>query len=156
MVCLKSQLSFFFSVSVPLSKLLYCSTPFGLYRDGTELRGVYYSKPEVAHAACSSLGNKCDYPILLGEKSLAHASYSRRELDAQVTIHYMEVRNKPCFPRTLLMHPQDSEATLRMYLIKVPSKYHTYIFPIDVGSSPHRSQMALSSYVTNSAIPLSK
>ncbi|KAF8073531.1 IgA peptidase M64-domain-containing protein [Lyophyllum atratum] len=41
-------------------------TPFGLYRDGTELRGVYYSKPEVAEAACSSLGEQCDYPILLG------------------------------------------------------------------------------------------
>ena len=42
------------------------STPFGLYRDGTELRGVYYSKPEVAKAACDSLGNQCNYPILLG------------------------------------------------------------------------------------------
>ncbi|KAJ7134230.1 IgA peptidase M64-domain-containing protein [Mycena epipterygia] len=41
-------------------------TPFGLYRDGTELRGVYYAKPKVAGAACSSLGDQCDYPILLG------------------------------------------------------------------------------------------
>lgn len=41
-------------------------TPFGLYRDGTELRGIYYDKPEVAEAACSSLGEQCDYPILLG------------------------------------------------------------------------------------------
>ncbi|KAG6879333.1 hypothetical protein C0992_003467 [Termitomyces sp. T32_za158] len=41
-------------------------TPFGLYRDGTELRGVYYSKPEVARAACDSLKDQCDYPILLG------------------------------------------------------------------------------------------
>ncbi|RDB19088.1 hypothetical protein Hypma_014325 [Hypsizygus marmoreus] len=41
-------------------------TPFGLFRDGTELRAVYYSKPEVAEAACSSLGEQCDYPILLG------------------------------------------------------------------------------------------
>ncbi|KAH8114551.1 IgA peptidase M64-domain-containing protein [Phellopilus nigrolimitatus] len=41
-------------------------TPFGLYRDGTELRAVYYAKPEVAHAACLSMGDKCDYPILLG------------------------------------------------------------------------------------------
>lgn len=39
---------------------------FGLYRDGTELRGVYYSKPEVARAACLSLGTQCDYPILMG------------------------------------------------------------------------------------------
>ena len=51
----------------PYTKLFYhFSTPFGLYRDGTELRGVYYSKPEVAKAACDSLGNKCNYPILLG------------------------------------------------------------------------------------------
>ncbi|KAJ7644444.1 IgA peptidase M64-domain-containing protein [Roridomyces roridus] len=45
-------------------------TPFGLYRDGTELRGVYYAKPEVAEAACSSLENQCDYPILLGNDPL--------------------------------------------------------------------------------------
>lgn len=38
---------------------------YGLYRDGTQLRGVYYSKPEVATAACQSLGTQCDYPILL-------------------------------------------------------------------------------------------
>ncbi len=42
-------------------------TPFGLYRDGTELRAVYYDKPEVAHAACDSMGDQCDYPILLGK-----------------------------------------------------------------------------------------
>ena len=42
------------------------STVFGLYRDGTELRGVYYSKPEVAREACDSLGTQCDYPILMG------------------------------------------------------------------------------------------
>ncbi|KAF8627467.1 hypothetical protein AX17_006279 [Amanita inopinata Kibby_2008] len=41
-------------------------TVFGLYRDGTELRAVYYSKPEVAHALCAQLGDQCDYPILLG------------------------------------------------------------------------------------------
>ncbi|OSX57195.1 hypothetical protein POSPLADRAFT_1050237 [Postia placenta MAD-698-R-SB12] len=45
-------------------------TPFGLFRDGTELRGVYYSKPEVARAACLSLGDKCDYPILMGNDPL--------------------------------------------------------------------------------------
>lgn len=42
------------------------STVYGLYRDGTELRGVYYAKPYVAHAACVSMGDTCDYPILLG------------------------------------------------------------------------------------------
>lgn len=42
------------------------STPFELYRDGTELRGVYYGKPEVARAACDALGDRCNYPILLG------------------------------------------------------------------------------------------
>ncbi|OCH90452.1 hypothetical protein OBBRIDRAFT_793331 [Obba rivulosa] len=41
-------------------------TPFGLYRDGTELRGVYYSKPDAARAACFALGDRCDYPILMG------------------------------------------------------------------------------------------
>ncbi|KAL0960943.1 hypothetical protein HGRIS_005948 [Hohenbuehelia grisea] len=45
-------------------------TPFGLYRDGTELRGVYYDKPDAAAAACSSLGVQCDYPILLGNDPL--------------------------------------------------------------------------------------
>ena len=42
-------------------------TPFGLYRDGTELRAVYYERPEVATSACLSLGLQCDYPILLGK-----------------------------------------------------------------------------------------
>lgn len=46
------------------------STPFGLYRDGTELRGLYYAKPEVARAACDSLGSKCDYPVLVGNDQL--------------------------------------------------------------------------------------
>ncbi|CDO72166.1 hypothetical protein BN946_scf184970.g18 [Trametes cinnabarina] len=45
-------------------------TPFGLYRDGTELRAVYYSKPEVARAACFSLGDQCDFPILMGNDPL--------------------------------------------------------------------------------------
>ncbi|KAF9562648.1 hypothetical protein CPC08DRAFT_735102 [Agrocybe pediades] len=45
-------------------------TPFGLYRDGTELRGVYYAHPEVGKAACDSLGDQCDYPILLGNDPL--------------------------------------------------------------------------------------
>ena len=45
------------------------STVYGLYRDGTELRGVYYDKPEVARAACQST-DACDYPILLGNDPL--------------------------------------------------------------------------------------
>lgn len=45
------------------------STVYGLYRDGTELRGVYYDKPDVAHAACDST-DACDYPILLGNDPL--------------------------------------------------------------------------------------
>ncbi|GBE85076.1 hypothetical protein SCP_0702620 [Sparassis crispa] len=45
-------------------------TTFGLYRDGTELRGVYYSKPDVARAACFSMGDRCDYPILMGNDPL--------------------------------------------------------------------------------------
>ena len=37
-----------------------------LYRDGTELRSVWYSKPDVARRACFFLGDQCDYPILMG------------------------------------------------------------------------------------------
>ncbi|KAH9922948.1 IgA peptidase M64-domain-containing protein [Fomitopsis serialis] len=46
------------------------STPFGLYRDGTELRAVYYAKPEIARAACFYFEDKCDYPILMGNDPL--------------------------------------------------------------------------------------
>ncbi|KAI1452323.1 IgA peptidase M64-domain-containing protein [Annulohypoxylon moriforme] len=45
------------------------NTVYGLYRDGTELRGVYYDKPEIARAACQST-DACDYPILLGNDPL--------------------------------------------------------------------------------------
>ncbi|KAG9315682.1 IgA peptidase M64-domain-containing protein [Chiua virens] len=45
-------------------------TPFGLYRDGTELRGVYANNSDVALAACASLGDKCDYAILLANDPL--------------------------------------------------------------------------------------
>ncbi|TFY81167.1 hypothetical protein EWM64_g2845 [Hericium alpestre] len=44
-------------------------TPFGLYRDGTELRGLYYARPEAARNACQTLQDRfgrCDYPILIG------------------------------------------------------------------------------------------
>ncbi|KAI9436759.1 hypothetical protein H4582DRAFT_1816354, partial [Lactarius indigo] len=43
---------------------------FGLYRDGTELRGLYYAKPEVACDPCDSLGNRCDYGVLVGNDPL--------------------------------------------------------------------------------------
>ncbi|KAK7054349.1 hypothetical protein VNI00_003543 [Paramarasmius palmivorus] len=46
-------------------------TPFGLYRDGTELRAVYTAYPEVADAACDSLYDQCDFPILLGMLDLS-------------------------------------------------------------------------------------
>ncbi|KAH0832139.1 IgA peptidase M64-domain-containing protein [Lanmaoa asiatica] len=45
-------------------------TPFGLYRDGTELRGLYANNSDVALAACTSLGDKCNYAILLGWGSI--------------------------------------------------------------------------------------
>ncbi|KZT69611.1 hypothetical protein DAEQUDRAFT_669439 [Daedalea quercina L-15889] len=45
-------------------------TPFGLYRDGTELRAVWYAKPEIARAACFYFEDKCDYPILMGNDPL--------------------------------------------------------------------------------------
>ncbi|KAJ3175666.1 hypothetical protein HDU87_005807 [Geranomyces variabilis] len=42
-------------------------TPFGLYRDGTELRGIYCSKPYAARKACKLTGPAaCDYPSLIG------------------------------------------------------------------------------------------
>ncbi|KAK1227749.1 hypothetical protein PQX77_009220 [Marasmius sp. AFHP31] len=45
-------------------------TPFGLYRDGTELRAVYTAYPEVIKDACDNLYDQCDYPILLGNDPL--------------------------------------------------------------------------------------
>ncbi|TPX35355.1 hypothetical protein SmJEL517_g02201 [Synchytrium microbalum] len=41
-------------------------SPFGLYRDGTELRGIYCSKPGNAREACKLTGqNACDFPSLI-------------------------------------------------------------------------------------------
>ncbi|KAJ3729474.1 IgA peptidase M64-domain-containing protein [Lentinula raphanica] len=45
-------------------------TPYGLYRNGTELRAVYYAYPQVADAACTSMAEQCDFPILLGNDPL--------------------------------------------------------------------------------------
>eukprot|EP01088_Endostelium_zonatum_P002608 TRINITY_DN1324_c0_g3_i1.p1 TRINITY_DN1324_c0_g3~~TRINITY_DN1324_c0_g3_i1.p1 ORF type:complete len:605 (-),score=137.64 TRINITY_DN1324_c0_g3_i1:201-2015(-) len=43
------------------------NTAFGLYRSGTELRGVYVSKPQIARSACAEVGkDACDYPTLIG------------------------------------------------------------------------------------------
>ncbi|OTA96772.1 hypothetical protein M434DRAFT_389786 [Hypoxylon sp. CO27-5] len=58
-----------FSPSAEVLTMHVKSTVYGLYRDGTELRGVYYDKPEVARAACQST-EACDYPILLGNDPL--------------------------------------------------------------------------------------
>ena len=55
--------------TVPIRNTFF-STPFGLYRDGTELRAVYYSKPDAARAACLSMGDQCDFPILMGTLSV--------------------------------------------------------------------------------------
>jgi hypothetical protein len=41
------------------------NTAFGLYRDGTELRGVYTSKASTARSACQATGT-CDFPTLIG------------------------------------------------------------------------------------------
>ena len=42
-------------------------TAFGLYRDGTELRGIYPSKSNFARAVCKLTGNfACDYPAIIG------------------------------------------------------------------------------------------
>jgi hypothetical protein len=46
-------------------------TAFGLYRDGSELRGVYCSKPAAARQACQSTGKfACDFPSLIGNDDL--------------------------------------------------------------------------------------
>ncbi|KAJ3323552.1 hypothetical protein HDV06_001576 [Boothiomyces sp. JEL0866] len=42
-------------------------TAFGLYRDGTELRGIYCSKQQRARQVCKATGKyACDYPTLIG------------------------------------------------------------------------------------------
>lgn len=42
------------------------NTAFGLYRDGTELRGVYCSKTWTARRACKAVGKfACDFPSLI-------------------------------------------------------------------------------------------
>ncbi|KAF1314680.1 hypothetical protein FI667_g16488, partial [Globisporangium splendens] len=43
------------------------NTVFGLYRDGTELRGVYVTNAAKARELCASVGtNACDFPSLIG------------------------------------------------------------------------------------------
>ena len=74
-------------------------TPFGLYRDGTELRAVYYDKPEVATSACLSLGLQCDYPILLGEFLQAVSLVYGLIQDQEMT-HYtaaLEENSRTCY-----------------------------------------------------------
>ncbi|KAF9979592.1 hypothetical protein BGZ65_006314 [Modicella reniformis] len=42
-------------------------TSFRLYRDGTELRGIYTANPNAARQACRALGTyACDFPSLIG------------------------------------------------------------------------------------------
>ncbi|KAF9896178.1 hypothetical protein BX616_007980, partial [Lobosporangium transversale] len=42
-------------------------TSFRLYRDGTELRGIYTADPEAARGACRAIGKyACDFPSLIG------------------------------------------------------------------------------------------
>ncbi|KAG0359589.1 hypothetical protein BG005_000538 [Podila minutissima] len=42
-------------------------TSFRLYRDGTELRGIYCADPRAAKQACHAVGNyACDFPSLIG------------------------------------------------------------------------------------------
>ena len=43
------------------------NTFYGLYRDGTELRGIYPSKGSNARKACKATGPfACDFPIIIG------------------------------------------------------------------------------------------
>ncbi|KAG8729221.1 hypothetical protein FRC12_021169 [Ceratobasidium sp. 428] len=74
------------------------NTVYGLYRDGTELRGVYTSKPEVASAACKSLGSGCNYPLLLGNDPLYGG------LGGEFTISTASVLNGPLVLRHELGH----------------------------------------------------
>ncbi|CAE6438210.1 unnamed protein product [Rhizoctonia solani] len=73
-------------------------TVYGLYRDGTELRGVYTSKPEVASAACGSMGSQCNYPLLLGNDPLYGG------LGGEFTISTASVLNGPLVLRHELGH----------------------------------------------------
>ncbi|KAF8170940.1 IgA peptidase M64-domain-containing protein [Pholiota molesta] len=73
-------------------------TPFGLYRDGTELRGVYYEHPEVGKAACDAMGDQCDYPILLGNDPLYGG------LGGQFTVITASILNGPLVLRHELGH----------------------------------------------------
>lgn len=42
-------------------------TSFRLYRDGTELRGIYCADPRAAKQACHAVGKyTCDFPSLIG------------------------------------------------------------------------------------------
>ncbi|KAI0238441.1 hypothetical protein L0F63_006245 [Massospora cicadina] len=53
-------------------------TPFGLYRDGTELRGIYTSKPKVAKSICEHLGSAiCDFPSLIANDDFYGVSAGR-------------------------------------------------------------------------------
>ncbi|CAE6346531.1 unnamed protein product [Rhizoctonia solani] len=74
------------------------NTVYGLYRDGTELRGVYTSKPKVASAACKAMGNQCNYPILLGNDPLYGG------LGGEFTISTASVLNGPLVLRHELGH----------------------------------------------------
>ncbi|KAG9089421.1 hypothetical protein FS749_001349 [Ceratobasidium sp. UAMH 11750] len=74
------------------------NTVYGLYRDGTELRGVYTSKPDVASAACKSLASGCNYPLLLGNDPLYGG------LGGEFTISTALVLNGPLVLRHELGH----------------------------------------------------
>ncbi|KAG8761592.1 hypothetical protein FRC11_013700 [Ceratobasidium sp. 423] len=78
-------------------------TVYGLYRDGTELRGVYTSKPEVASAACKGMGNQCNYPLLLGNDPLYGGAASMR-LGGEFTISTASALNGPLVLRHELGH----------------------------------------------------
>ncbi|KAI0682809.1 IgA peptidase M64-domain-containing protein [Cytidiella melzeri] len=73
-------------------------TPYGLYRDGTELRAVYYNNPDVARAACLSLGEQCDYPILMGNDPLYGG------LGGEFTVITPSIANGPLVLRHELGH----------------------------------------------------
>jgi hypothetical protein len=54
------------------------NTAYGLYRDGTELRGIYPSKKAQARRACKATGPyACDYPIIIGNDDYYGESIGR-------------------------------------------------------------------------------
>ncbi|KAI1212081.1 IgA peptidase M64-domain-containing protein [Annulohypoxylon truncatum] len=111
------------------------NTVYGLYRDGTELRGVYYDKPEIAHAACDST-DTCDYPILLGNDPLYGG------LGGEFTVITSSPTNGPAILRHELGHS----------IIGVGEEYDGGEIYEGVNSAPNTSAVPWEAWYTNSSL----